>query len=198
MQFRHSRRWPGVEPRFFARHLARNLLPTPSCPALLAAVDSPVLTALPAWVAHLCAPATGPATHTAAACESPVRRPIAANCNPSSDPQLVACLPNSNADTSFLASFAAPWGVFCCLILGGHSTAMPAQGILPIDPPPNLPLLDRAASETPQNRAGVRKHSAVPELQCKRVHAREHGCLEIWVERLVGASQIDALLSSRP
>src|SRR5215831_8950459 len=121
MQFRHSRRWPGVEPRFFARHLARNLLPTPSCPALLAAVDSPVLTALPAWVAHLCAPATGPATHTAAACESPVRRPIAANCNPSSDPQLVACLPNSNADTSFLASFAAPWGVFCCLILGGHS-----------------------------------------------------------------------------
>src|SRR5215471_1310786 len=121
MQFRHSRRWPGVEPRFFARHLARNLLPTPSCPALLAAVDTPVLTALPAWVAHLCAPATGPATHTAAACESPVRRPIAANCKPSSDPQLVACLPNSNADTSSLASFAAPWGVFRCLILGGHS-----------------------------------------------------------------------------
>src|SRR5215831_2307665 len=132
MQFRHSRRWPGVEPRFFARHLARNLLPTPSCPAPLAAVDSPVLTALPAWVAHLCAPATGPATHTAAACESPVRRPIAANCKPSSDPQLVACLPNSNADTSSLASFAAPWGVFRCLILGGHSSAGNILGISPL------------------------------------------------------------------
>src|SRR5215831_19516317 len=178
MQFRHSRRWPGVEPRFFARHLARNLLPTPSCPAPLAAVDSPVLTALPAWVAHLCAPATGPATHTAAACESPVRRPIAANCKPSSDPQLVACLPNSNADTSSLASFAAPWGVFRCLILGGHSRRDADSGNSTQRPSPTPRFLDCTVSEKLRTRVALEHFPCSPRTAGgNRCMPEEHDCL---------------------
>src|SRR5215472_8089257 len=112
MQFRHSRRWRGVEPRFFARHLARNLLPAPSCPAPRVAADSPALIVLPASLAHCGDAATGRATDTAAVCKSPTLWPTSGDCSSSSAPLLAASVPNSNVDISSRSPFHAPWGVF--------------------------------------------------------------------------------------
>src|SRR5215472_6565449 len=112
MQFRHSRRWRGVEPRFFARHLARNLLPAPSCPAPRVAADSPALIVLPASLAHRGDAATGRATDTAAVCKSPTLWPTSGDCSSSSAPLLAASVPNSNVDISSRSPFHAPWGVF--------------------------------------------------------------------------------------
>src|SRR5262249_17174083 len=112
MQFRHRRCWRGVEPRFFARHLARNLLPTPSCPAPRAAAESPALTVLPGLAVHPDDAATDHATHTAAACGSPAPWPTPGDCSSSSAPPFGASVPNSNVDISFHSPFHAPWGVF--------------------------------------------------------------------------------------
>src|SRR5262245_47671653 len=112
MQFRHSRRWLGVEPRFFARHLARNLLPAPSCPALLVAADSPLFIVLHASLAHHDDAVTGRATDTAAACKSPTPSPTSAGCSSSSAPLLAASVPNSHVDISSHSPFNAPSGVF--------------------------------------------------------------------------------------
>jgi len=54
--------------------------------------------------------------------------------------------------------------------------AMPTQGILSIDRPPKLRLPDHAASEKPGTRLALESSFAVPELQWKRLRAREHGC----------------------
>src|ERR1051326_3203657 len=47
MQSRHARCWLGVEPRFCARHRARNPLPPPCPPTPVSAVDSPALSVAP-------------------------------------------------------------------------------------------------------------------------------------------------------
>src|SRR5262252_1911115 len=112
MQFRHRRCWRGVEPRFFARHLARNLLPAPSCPAPRAAAESPALIVLPGSAVHPDDAATDRATHTAAACGSPAPWPTPGDCSSSSAPPLAASVPNSNVDISSHSPFHAPWGVF--------------------------------------------------------------------------------------
>src|SRR5262245_2117399 len=112
MQFRHSRRWPGVEPRFFARHLARNPLLALSCPEPLAAAGSLASTVLPESAARLGDAVTDRAIHTVVACACPIPAPTVQDCSSSSAPPHGAFLPNSNVDiSSHSLPFPAPWGV---------------------------------------------------------------------------------------
>src|SRR5215475_246381 len=140
MQFRHSRRWPGVELRFFARHLARNPLLAPSCPEPLAAAGSLASTVLPESAAHLGDAVTDRAIHTVAACESPIPWPIAQDCSSSSALWRGAFLPNPNVDiSSHSLPFPAPWGVSFLSHFRGSVHRKSILGILRLVPGRKLP-----------------------------------------------------------
>src|SRR5580765_3989811 len=126
MQFRQSFRCSGVEPRFFARNLARNLLLAPSWLRLLAVADSPAPTAVrvPPLPVRPPSSATASATHTTVAVQPPVPWPNPRVGTLADAPPRAVSLQNSTFDSSASSShspFTVLWDFILCLNLGGHS-----------------------------------------------------------------------------
>src|SRR5882724_1710323 len=101
MQWRQTLRWSGVEPRFFARHLAKNPLPEPFAPKLLAADGFPAPTAAlgPRLKALFPAAVTAHAIRRVASSGCPVPSPIPGDACSASALQLVASLLCSTVDS---------------------------------------------------------------------------------------------------
>src|ERR1700760_2310677 len=142
MQLRHCLRCSGVEPRFFARHPARNPLPSPSCPGLRAIGELPAPAAVLAPPLPALLPRAVPACAKRRVAADPplVHRPSPGDgSSPSAAPPL-ASLPDSNVDSVVAfpshSPFTVKWDFTPCLNLGGHSK--PPSPPLDIPPCPSL------------------------------------------------------------
>src|SRR5258707_11327231 len=102
MQWRQPLRWSGVEPRFFARHLAKNPLPEPFAPKLLAAADFLLLTSAlhPRLKALFPAAVTAYAIRRVAVSGCPVPWPTPGDGYSAAAPRPVASLLDSTVDSS--------------------------------------------------------------------------------------------------